>query len=137
VSIAQAFDTVKAYPDAEDLLLINRGSPAIEAGYARLQHYLAELLREAVERSGLAATPEDVARTLLSSMRGFKLAAADGADLRRLMAMQVSLTVAALGQHGVPKAGPKAGSKAGPKASVARDRTAAVIAKKARRATGG
>jgi len=104
LSIGQGYDTIAAHPDAEDLLLLNCGSPAIEAGYAKLQGYLAELLRKAVKSSNLTATPEDVARTLLSSMRGFKLAASDGRDLRRLMAMQVSLTVAALGHSGAPRA---------------------------------
>jgi hypothetical protein len=61
-----------------------------------VQAYLAELLEGAVRESGLKATAADVARTLASAMRGFKLAAVDGKDLRRLIAMQVALTTAAL-----------------------------------------
>jgi AcrR family transcriptional regulator len=96
MSIGQAFDRVKAYPNAEDLLSFNFESHKIEPSFANLQSYLAELLREAVASSRLGVTAQEVARTLLSSMRGFKMAATDGPDLRRLIALQVSLTVAAL-----------------------------------------
>jgi AcrR family transcriptional regulator len=72
LSIGQGYDTIKAHPDAEDLLSFNHKSPAIQAGSAKLQGYLAELLREAVKGSSLAATSEELARTLLASMRGFK-----------------------------------------------------------------
>jgi AcrR family transcriptional regulator len=98
LAIAQPYDAVKANPDAADLLSLNHEVPALEASYASLQNYLADLLSDAVRQSGLKATPADVARTLMSALRGFKLVASDGRDLRRLMTMQVSLIVAALGQ---------------------------------------
>ncbi len=104
MSIGQAFDRVKAYPDAEDLLSFNYESHKIEPSFGNFQGYLAELLRETVNRSSLDVTAREVARTLLSSMRGFKVAATDGRDLRRLIAVQVSLTVAALEHCGASKA---------------------------------
>lgn len=73
--------------------------PALEHAYAKLQEFLAELLDDAVKASELKATTNEVARTLLSAMCGFKLVATDGKDLRRLIAMQVTLVTAALGQY--------------------------------------
>ena len=97
MSIGQAYDRVKAYPDAEDLLSFNYESHKMEPSFANLLGFLAELLLEAVNGSAVTATPREVARLLLASMRGCKVAAADGEDLRRLMALQVSLIVGALG----------------------------------------
>jgi len=99
MSIGQAYDRVKAWPDAEDLLSFNYEAHNIEPSFANLQGFLAELLLEAVNRSELTATPREVARTLLASMRGFKVVATDGQDLRRLMASQVSLIIGALGRR--------------------------------------
>jgi AcrR family transcriptional regulator len=99
VSVAQGYDQVKAHPDAQDLLALDSQMPALERAYAKLQANLADLLQAAVEASGLKASAADVARTLMSAMRGFKLVAADGKDLRRLIAMQVALTTAALGKE--------------------------------------
>jgi hypothetical protein len=72
--------------------------PGLDRVYGKLQAYLSALLEDSVKQSGLNATASDLARTLMSAMRGFKLAATDGEDLRRLIAMQVSLTMAGLGQ---------------------------------------
>ncbi len=98
MSIGTAYDRVKAHPNAEDLLSFNFESHQIEPSFANLQGFLAALLLEAVNNSGLKATPQEVARTLLASMRGFKMAASDGQDLRRLIGVQVSLVVEALAE---------------------------------------
>jgi AcrR family transcriptional regulator len=98
VSIAKPYDEVKANPDANDLLALDSQMPGLCQVYGKLQAYLSALLEDAVKQSGLKITASDLARTLLSAMRGFKLAATDGKDLRRLIALQVSLTMAALGQ---------------------------------------
>ena len=89
------------------MLSFNFESHKIEPSFANLQGYLAELLKEAVNDSSLTVTPHEVARTLLSSMRGFKMAATGGRDLRRLIAVQVSLTVAALEHSGESRAKPR------------------------------
>jgi AcrR family transcriptional regulator len=96
ISVAQAYDAVKSNPDAEDLLSLDREVPAVEASYAKLQDFLADLLGDAIQKSGLNASPAEVARTLMSALRGFKLVASGGEDLRRLIAVQISLTGAAL-----------------------------------------
>lgn len=99
VSIAKPFEQVKANPDAHDLLAMDSQMPGLDRVYGKLQAYLSDLLEDAVKQSGLKTTASELARTLMSTMRGFKLAAKDGKDLRRLMALQLSLTMAALGQH--------------------------------------
>ncbi|RDK11301.1 TetR/AcrR family transcriptional regulator [Cupriavidus lacunae] len=98
--IARPYEQVRANPDAQDLLALDSHMPALEQAYGSLQTYLADLLKDAVNESGLKVAAIDVARTLMSAMRGFKLVAVDGKDLRRLIAMQVTLTTAALGQQG-------------------------------------
>jgi AcrR family transcriptional regulator len=94
--VAQPYEQVKSYPDAQDLLALDGQMPALEKAYGKLQAYLAGLLEGPVKQSGLKGSASDLARTLMSAMRGFKLVAADGKDLRRLMSMQVSLLTAAL-----------------------------------------
>ena len=95
-AVARPFETVRTYPDAADLLSLDHTMPAIEASFVKLRDYLAELLRAPVAASALGVTAEELARALMAAMRGFKLVAADGADLRRLIALHVSMTVAAL-----------------------------------------
>ena len=104
LSIAKGYDEVKANPDAADLLSLDQEVPAVEQTYAKLQARVAQLLDGAVKESALRVTSADLARALLSAMRGFKLVAKDGKDLRRLIATQVSIVVAALGQGDVSKA---------------------------------
>ena len=103
IAIAQPYETIKANPGAEDLLSLDHEVPAVEASYASLEAYLVDLLQEAVGGSVLKANAEDIARMLMSAMRGFKLVASDGTDLRRLIAMQVAITAAALGAHDTRK----------------------------------
>ena len=94
--VAQPYEQVKANPDAQDLLALDSQMPALEKTYDQLHAYLAGLLETAVKESGLAVTTKEVARTLMSAIRGFKLVAADGKDLRRLITTQVHLVTAAL-----------------------------------------
>ena len=97
LSVAQPYDAVRANSDAVDLLSLDHVVPSIEDSYASLQNYLAELMSDEVERSGIALEASECARALLSAIRGFKLVAADGQDLRRMIAIQVAIIVAALG----------------------------------------
>ena len=113
LAVAQPYDLVRANPDAQDLLSLGHEVSAVEASYASLQAYLVELLQDAVKTSGLDADAAEVARTLLSAIRGFKLVASDGDDLRRLMTVQVEMTAAALGAHAGPKRSSRAVSAAG------------------------
>ena len=111
-AVAQPYETIKANPDAEDLLSLDHEVPAVEASYASLQAYVVELLQDAVRDSGLKANSGDVARMLMSALRGFKLVASDGKDLRRLIAVQVAMTAAALGADDTRKRSSRAASAA-------------------------
>jgi AcrR family transcriptional regulator len=106
LAIVKTYDAIKANPDADDLLSLKHEVPALEASYAKLQAYLGELIADAVERSGFGVAPQEVARTLLSAMRGFKVVANDADDLRQLMTTQVALVAAALDKKAAPRKAP-------------------------------
>ncbi|MCW3058544.1 MAG: TetR family transcriptional regulator [Capsulimonas sp.] len=92
--VGQSFDLAYASPDARDLFEYE--NPAMQEVAAEFQAFLADLLREAVRVSTLKVTPEELAQALLFAVHGFKTVAKDGADLRRMIAIQISLTIAAL-----------------------------------------
>ncbi len=90
------YDMTKAHPDAKDVF--NLGFTPVREMYAALEHFWADLLREAVVGSKLKTTPDELARLLIFSMRGLKDIAEDGAHMRRLIALQVDVVLAALGK---------------------------------------
>ena len=92
--MAQAYDLAYTSPDAEDLFRYSY--PAMREVSGEFQAFLAELLRDAVQAAPLNTTPEDLAQALFFSVHGFKTVAANGTDLRRMIALQVSVVVAAL-----------------------------------------
>lgn len=92
------FDLTHAHPDARDLF--NLDFAAVQEIYSEFQALIAELLAEAASASPLRAKPEELARVLAFAMRGFRETATDGVDARRLIALQVSLLLAALGAPG-------------------------------------
>lgn len=91
---AHGVDLMAASPDARDLFDL-RFTP-VQQIYAEFQALVAELIAAATTASLLPATPNELARTLTFAMRGFRETAADGADMRRLIALQVSMLLAAL-----------------------------------------
>ena len=103
LAVAQGYDILKSNPDAADLMSPERHGPALQASFERLQELLAELLRAPVARARLGMTPDDLAHMLMAAMKGFKIAAKDGEDLRRLIATQIRVTVAALGEPAATK----------------------------------
>ena len=82
------------HPDSADLFDLR--FPAVQRVYARFQGLVAVLVAPAVATSGVGATPDEVARTLVFGMRGLRAIAADFEDMRRLLVVQVSLLVRAL-----------------------------------------
>lgn len=92
--MAQAYDLAYASPDAEDLFRYSY--PAMREVSEGFQAFLADLLRDAAAASSLNVTPEDLAQALFFSVHGFKTVAANGTDLRRMIALQVGVVVAAL-----------------------------------------
>ena len=83
------YDMTKAHPDARDVF--NLEFAPVREMYAALQRFLADLLREAVAKSKLKATPEELARLLIFAMRGLKDTATNATHMRRLIALQVDL----------------------------------------------
>jgi AcrR family transcriptional regulator len=98
LSIARGYDILRSNPDAADLMSPERHGPALQASFGRLQQLLADLLRAPADRVRLGATGDDLSLMLMAAMKGFKIAAKDGKDLRRLIATQIRVTVAALGE---------------------------------------
>lgn len=91
----RGYDRMKENPDAKDLT--DPAFPPVREVYDKLQRFIADLLADAVGRSGLRATPDQVARLIVASMRGFKEVAKDGADIRRMLALHISLLLRGLG----------------------------------------
>jgi len=98
LAVAQGYDILKSNPDAADLMSPERHGPALQASFGRLQQLLAELLRAPVARVLFRSTADDLALMLMGAMKGFKIVAKDGKELRHLIATQIRVTVAALGE---------------------------------------
>ena len=90
----RGYDRMKENPDAKDLT--DPAFPPVREVYEKLQRVIAELLADSVRRSGLRTTPDQVARIIVASMRGFKEVAKDGADIRRMLSLQISILVRGL-----------------------------------------
>ena len=88
------YDMTKTHPDAKDVF--NLSFAPVREMYASLESFWADLLREEVAASKLKTTPEELARLLIFSMRGFKDIAEDAAHMRRLIALQVDVVLASL-----------------------------------------
>ena len=88
------YDLTEAHPDARDVFHL--GFPPVRAMYAEIADFLADLMREAVTASRLKTTPEQLAWVLLFAMRGLKDMAEDGDHMRRLIAVEVDVVLAAL-----------------------------------------
>jgi AcrR family transcriptional regulator len=91
---ARGFDLVKENPDAKDLF--DLAFEPVQEIYLVFQAFLAELLGEPVTASAVQAQPEEMARLLAWSLRGFKDMAHDGSEIRRMIALQIELMADAL-----------------------------------------
>jgi AcrR family transcriptional regulator len=91
---AHGVDLIAAHPDAKDLFDLS--FKPVQEIYLEFQALLAELL-DVPAASSLAAKPAQLARLVTYAMRGFKQTASNGRDMRRLIALQVSLLMTALG----------------------------------------
>lgn len=100
---AHGIDVITAHPDAKDLFDVRFA--AVREMYDHFVTLIADLIKDAVATSGIAATPAELARSLVYAMRGIKDAASNTADMRRLAKVQVTMLVAALGLPPTPAAG--------------------------------
>jgi AcrR family transcriptional regulator len=81
----EGLERALANPDVRDM----SGLPAVRKSYARFEACLTDILREAVERSGLGVSAGDLARVIVSAMQGFKQTARSGEEMRHLIAVQI------------------------------------------------
>ena len=91
---AHGFDIIAVHPDASDLFDLSY--PAVREMYGRFNAFVADMIAPAVPSSGLKASAAELARSLVFAMRGLEQTAADGADMRRLIDLQVSALLALL-----------------------------------------
>jgi AcrR family transcriptional regulator len=99
---AHGVDLMTAHPDAKDLFDLSFAP--VQEIYLKFQTLLAELLEGPAAGSALNAKPAQLARVVTFAMRGFRETASNGRDMRRLIALQVSLLLAALGVDDVGSA---------------------------------
>jgi AcrR family transcriptional regulator len=90
---AHGVDLITAHPDAKDLFDLTFAP--VQEIYLEFQTLLAELL-DVPAASAAGVKPAHLARLLTYAMRGFKETASNGRDMRRLIALQVSLLITAL-----------------------------------------
>ena len=92
---SHGFDLAAVYPDAADLFDLRFA--AVKELYANFEAFVVELISEQVRTSGIEATAEELARALAYGMRGLRVTAASGQDMRRLIAVQVTILMRAIG----------------------------------------
>ncbi|MGY2733826.1 TetR/AcrR family transcriptional regulator [Sphingomonas sp. UYP23] len=83
------------HPDASDLFDLRFA--AVRQVYANFEAVVAGLIIDQVPRSGINATPTELARVLVYGMRGLRSVASDTAEMKRLILVQVELLLRAIG----------------------------------------
>jgi AcrR family transcriptional regulator len=81
----EGLELALANPDVRDMT----GLPAVRKSYGRFEACLTGILQEASARSGLGATPGDLARVIVSAMQGLKQTAQSAEEMRHLIAVQI------------------------------------------------
>lgn len=97
------FDLQRSTPDARDM--DDLSFPIVQRCYARFAEIIATLLAEAMGDAVARSTLDDLARALVFAIRGFSATATDGADMRRLVALQIAMTVRQVESLAVERAG--------------------------------
>lgn len=87
-----------AHPDASDLFDLR--FPAVRQVYANFEAVVVLLIANQVARSGINATPAELARALVYAMRGLRSASSDAAEMKRLILVQVEMLLRAIGVPG-------------------------------------
>ena len=96
--VGGGYDLARQFPDSKDFT--DLPLPPVQEAYASFQELLAELMADAGATTRWRVTAEELARLLIVAMRGFKGEARDRQDLDRMIALEVSAVVAALGHAG-------------------------------------
>ncbi len=91
------YEVMQAHPDARDFFDLH--FPAVQRMYDDFEDFLTEVLTKAVPRWSLKSTPRDMARNTIYAMRGFKEAAKDGSEMKRMISFQVDALITAINGH--------------------------------------
>ncbi len=89
------YEVMSRHPDAKDLFDLR--FPAVQEMYVHFQALIAEIIVEPARATALDATAAELARIVAFGIRGLRETVVSEADTRRLITLQVSLLVAALG----------------------------------------
>ena len=84
-----------AHPDASDLFDLRFA--AVRQVYANFEAVVVGLIADQVARSGINATPAELARALVYGMRGLRSVSSDAAEMERLILVQVEILLRAIG----------------------------------------
>jgi AcrR family transcriptional regulator len=95
---AEGFELVQAHPDAKDMF--DLGFASVCNGFSAFGDLLTEIISAPLAESGLGITAVDLAETIVFAIKGFKEIARDGADMRRMIGVQVAIVAAAIGRKG-------------------------------------
>ncbi|QIE23457.1 Bacterial regulatory protein, tetR family [Caballeronia sp. SBC1] len=95
---AEGFELVQAHPDAKDMF--DLGFASVCNGYSVFGDLLTEIISAPLVESGLGIAAGDLAETIVFAIKGFKEIARNGADMRRMIGVQVAIVAAALGREG-------------------------------------
>ena len=87
-----------AYPDAADLFDLRFA--AVRQVYANFEAVVVGLIADRAGRSGIDATPAELARALVYGMRGFRNVASNAVEMKRLILVQVEMLLRAVGLPG-------------------------------------
>ena len=91
---ARGYELVERYPDSKDILDLSFA--AVREAFADFQALLAALVAETGRQTIASATPNDVARLMIYSIRGFTDVARDRDDFLAMLETQVRLVIRAL-----------------------------------------
>lgn len=86
-----------AHPDAADLFDLR--FPAVRQVYANFEALVAGLIADQAVRSGIEATPEELARALVYGMRGLRDASLEVGEIGRMIVVQVDTLLRAIDVH--------------------------------------
>jgi|SRR5579859_2883703 len=91
---ADGYELIQNHPDAADMF--DLGFKSVCAGYDAFAKLLADILDEPLRGSQLHLSSEEVARTIVLAAKGFKDTAANGDELRKMIAIHVTLVAGAI-----------------------------------------
>jgi len=91
---AEGFELVQSNPDAKDMF--DLGFKSVGESISAFEVLLVEIIREPLREAGLDVQAKELARVIAFAIKGFKVIARDGKEIRRMIEVQVALISAAL-----------------------------------------